>query len=190
MGKFFKIAMFITSFIPLWITILFIDVISIIKKNQYLITEIIGIAVIFVILSMSILIIVLSMKSITLSSYKIYKIEAATQEKGITSEFLLSYVLPLFAFDFTQWDSVVQFLIYFFILAFLCIRNNNVYANLIFECLNYKFYTCDLIWAPEPNTPAIQAIVISNSNLCAMKGNTIDVAPLNKPFYIKKKSVE
>ena len=68
-----------------------------------------------------------------------YVIVSAVQEKGITSEFLLSYILPLFAFDFTLWSGCVEFLIYYVILAFLCIRNNNVYANLWLEVFGYKF---------------------------------------------------
>ncbi|GLC31133.1 hypothetical protein [Clostridium omnivorum] len=190
MGKYFKIAMFITSFTPLWITIMFINILSIIKGGPNLCTEKIGLAVIVISMFFSICIIYGSMKSIKETAYKPYKIVNATQEKGITSEYLLSYILPLFAFDFTKWDSVVQFLIYFSILAFLCIRNNNVYANLMFECRRYKFYTCELQWAPEPDVAPIQAVVISRLNLCANKGNTIEVEQLNKPFYLKRDSME
>lgn len=186
MGKFFKVAMFITSFLPLWITIIFIDVLNIARGNPNLYTEKISLVVILISISFSSFIIYGSMKNIKSEDYEPYKISSAVQEKGITSEFLLSYILPLFAFDFTLWESVIQFLIYFGILAFLCIRNNNVYANLIFECRNYKFYTCELIWTPESTTLPIQAIVISKSNLCAKIENTIEVASLNKPFYLMR----
>lgn len=188
MGKFFKIAMFFTSFIPLWITVIFIDILSILKHNKFLITEYIGLSCIVLALIFSTIIIYGSMKNIKSTDYYPYKICSAVQEKGITSEFLLSYILPLFAFDFTRWDSVTEFLIYFIILSILCIKNNNVYANLLFECKNYKFYTCELLWAPEPNTKPIQVILISNINLCANIGNSIEAAPLNKPFYLVKVS--
>ncbi|WP_243122233.1 hypothetical protein [Clostridium thermarum] len=178
--------MFITSFIPLWITVLFINILSIINNSNNLYTEIIGIIAIFLMNIFSISVIFISLGSIQQSEYKAYKIIDAKQEKGITSEFLLSYVLPLFAFDFTRWDGVVQFLIYFIVLAFLCHRNNNVYANLIFELKKYKFYDCELLWVPEPNSKPIQAMVISKNNLCSQKGNTIEIAPLNKPFYLMK----
>ena len=186
MGKLFKLAMFITSFIPLWITVVFINTLSILKNTTNLWTEIISIIVIIVINIISILVIFISMASIQPSEYKTYKVIQAKQEKGITSEFLLSYVLPLFAFEFTQWDGVVQFLIYFVVLAFLCYRNNNVYANLIFEMKKYKFYDCELLWTPEPKLNPIQAMVISKNNICAQVGNTIEVAPLNKPFHLMK----
>lgn len=186
MGKLFKLAMFVTSFIPLWITVIFINSLSIINNDLNLWTESVSIGAIIIVNLLSILIIFKSIKSIKVSEYKSYKILEVKQEKGITSEFLLSYVLPLFAFDFTRWDGVVQFLIYFIVLAFLCIRNNNVYANLIFEIRKYKFYDCELQWKPEPDVKPIQAMVISKENLCSQKGNTIDIAPLNKPFHIKR----
>lgn len=190
MGSLFKLAMFITSFIPLWITVLFIDTLSIIKNDQNLWTEYISIMVILVINLISITVILKSMSSIQTSEYKTYRIIEVQQEKGITSEFLLSYALPLFVFKFTQWDGVIQFLIYFIVLAFLCTRNNNVYANLIFEIKKYKFYDCELQWKPEPSVKPIQAMVLSKDNLCAQKGNTIEVAALNKPFHLMKRREE
>lgn len=186
MNKYFKSAMFFTSFLPLWITILFINLMSIINKEKHLYSEYISSICILVGLLISTLIIMLSIKNLKNTDYKDYKITEVSQEKGITSEFLLSYILPLFAFDFTRWESIIQFLIYFCILSFLCIRNNNVYANILLEIRNYKFYTCELVWASEPHLKPIQVIAISNKNLCANKGNTIECASLNKPFYIVK----
>lgn len=186
MGKLFKLAMFITSFIPLWITIIFINILSIVRNNTNLYTEYIVIILIIIGNLISTVVILRSMASIQPSKYNSYIVIEAKQEKGITSEFLLSYVLPLFAFDFTQWDGVIQFLIYFIVLAFLCVRNNNVYANLIFEIKRYKFYECELQWKSEPNSDPIQVMVISKSNLWSQKGNTIKIASLNKPFYLMK----
>ena len=41
MSNLFKICMFVTSFIPLWISILFIEVMSLIEKTKYFWSEII-----------------------------------------------------------------------------------------------------------------------------------------------------
>lgn len=187
MNKLFKTAMFFTSFIPLWITIVFLDIMSIIDKmNTNIKTEVIGICCIVAGLITSAIIIFHSMRSVTDNDYTKYKILTVEQEKGITSEFLLSYILPLFAFDFTKWNSIIEFLIYFLILAFLCIRNNNVYANLLFEVKNYKFYTCEMQWIAESKTTPIQMMIISKKPLTAYKGNVIEVATLNKPFCLCK----
>lgn len=184
MGYFFKTAMFITSFAPLWITVLFIDVSAMIQNKKVNSPECIGFMAILLLNILCIIVVLTSLKGITPERYRPYIVLEATQERGFSSEFLLSYVLPLFVFDFTQWNSIVQFLIYFCILAFLCVRNNNVYVNLLFELMGYKFYTCMLQWAAETGTPPQQCIVISRDNLTSEKGNTIKAASLNKPFYL------
>ena len=186
MNSLFKLSIFITSFLPLWLSVLFIDVLNIVRHEQSLCTEYISIAILIIINLSSILIIKMSMKNLKDIDYTNYKIKEAYLEKGITSEYLLSYILPLFAFDFTKWDSVVQFLIYFSILSFLCIRNNNVYANLIFEFGRYRFYSCELVWASELKSGSITGIVISKDNLTAKKGHIINIAVLNKPFFLMK----
>lgn len=161
MNRYFKISMFYTSFIPLWVAILFIDILSLIRDNSNPYTEIIGISLIMLGMIFSIIVILGSLKIVAREHGMSYRIINAQQEKGMSSEFLLSYILPLFAFDFTQWDGTIMFFIYYGILMFLCVRNNNVYANLLFEVLNYKFYSCELQWIAEPDTPFTQAMIIS-----------------------------
>lgn len=178
--------MFITSFIPLWISVVFLDILSLIRSTDNHYTEIISLVVITISLGFSIYIIWGSMRNVTPTDFSNYTIINVSQEKGITSEFLLSYILPLFAFNFTEWTGVVQFLIYFVVLAFLCIRNNNVYANLIFELRKYKFYSCELKPTSEAEALSSQVVVISKDNLCAKQMNTVCVAALNKPFFISK----
>lgn len=186
-NRLFKVAMFFTAFIPLWITVVFLDAMSISDKtNKNIGAEVIDIGCIVVGLLLSTIIILCSMRGVRKSDYAKYKILSVEQEKGITSEFLLSYILPLFAFDFTKWVNVVEFLIYFLILAFLCVRNNNVYANLLFEVKKYKFYTCEMQWVAEADATPIPMMVISKKPLTAYTGNTIEVAALNKPFYLGK----
>lgn len=188
MSLLFKLAMFITSFLPLWVTILFLDIINLLKNDCNNLTEVISIFIIVLINLISILIVSLSIKEIRSREfeYEHYKIIEVMHEKGISSEYLLSYILPLFVFDFTLWSSVVQFLIYFSVLAFLCIRNDNIYINLLFECRNYKFYSCELILSTGASFQSIHAVVISKVNLTAEKGNTIKIVSLNKPFYFMK----
>ena len=103
MNRLFKYAMFFTAFIPLWITILFLDIMSITDEtNNYIGSEVVGIGCIAIGLFLSAIIIFCSMRGVRSQNYTKYKILSAEQEKGITSEFLLSYILPLFAFDFLE----------------------------------------------------------------------------------------
>lgn len=185
MGIWFRISMFITSFLPLWITILFIEILSIFKNDKNLFTEYVVIFLVLITLSTSLFIIFYTIsRKISSRSFHSYELEEVSLESGVTSEFLLSYILPLVAFDFTVWDKVAQFMLYFLILSFLCIRNNNVYANLLFEIRGYRFYSCNLKWAVESRTSIIPAIVMSKEDLRAKKGQLVKLARLNKPFYI------
>ena len=47
-------------------------------------------------------------------------------------------------FNFAELKSVVLFAICFVMLAFLCIRNSNVYTNIGLEFKRYKIFLCDL----------------------------------------------
>lgn len=186
MGKYFKLAMFITSFIPLWVTIVLKEIISISNNSNDLYTEYISIMAIVLTNIIATLVIAISINDVKKCAYRPYRVINVKQEKGITSEFLLSYVLPLFVFDFTLLIGVIEFLIYFLVLAFLCIRNNNVYANLIFEIRKYKFYDCELQNKLEETVKPVQVMVISKENICAQVGNSIEIVNLNKPFFLMK----
>lgn len=68
----------------------------------------------------------------------------AKRANKLTAEFLLAYILPMIAFDFSSPDGIILFLICFVVLSFLCVRNSNVYTNIFLEFKGYKMYTCDI----------------------------------------------
>lgn len=185
MSNLFKVSMFFTSFIPLWITIIFKDVLSICSGEKYLFTEWMTIIVLMIFSVLSIIIVQKAIKDVKNNSGgSTYEVLSAERISGITSEFLLAYVLPLFAFDFTVWMGVAEFMVYYLILSFLCIRNNNVYANLLLEIKGYKFFDCNMQLVAEPNTQPVHMIVLSKAPLNSNIGNTTKVKSLNKPFYL------
>lgn len=102
-------------------------------KSQNPYTEILSI--IFIILFSAISLLVLKVNFSISEKDTVEKFEIITVKecKTITVEFLLSYILPLFAFDFTLWDEAVEFLIFFFILAYLSIKHNVFSVNIILE---------------------------------------------------------
>lgn len=185
MSNLFKVSMFFTSFIPLWITIIFKDVLSICSGEKYLFTEWMTIIVLMIFSVLSIIIVQKAIKDVKNNSGSSdYEILSAEQINGITSEFLLAYVLPLFAFDFTTWIGVVEFLVYFLVLLFLCVRNNNVYANLFLEFKGYRFFDCEMQLVVEPNTKPMKMTILSKKPLESKIGHVITVKVLNKPFYL------
>ena len=68
----------------------------------------------------------------------------ANKNNKMMSDFLLAYILPMIAFKFTTVEGIIQFIVYFFVLAFLCIRNNNIYTNIYLEFKKYRIYICDI----------------------------------------------
>lgn len=100
-------SMYFLSFVPLWIAVLFIDIKSLLEGGGDKWTEIISI--IGIILGLFVSLIVLFVKFFVVDDEKyVFTILGAKESKTITTEPLLSYILPLFAFDFhngMRWRS-------------------------------------------------------------------------------------
>ena len=109
------------------------------------------------------------------------KIVAATEEKSITAEYLLSYILPLFAFDFTQWSQVILFLIFYLTLGFLCIRHNYFSVNIILEIANFRFYTCTVENEDGMNK---ERRILSHRRLNGCIGETLYLKSINNEYKL------
>lgn len=180
MSKHLSFNIFFLSFTPLWITILFVDLKSIfLDKSDCIITEIIFIALIILLWTISFIDLCLHLNKARNTGTDSYTLIDAKEEKTITSDFFLSYILPLFAFDFTQWDGTFEFLIFFFVLSFLCIRHNHFSVNIIMEFMNYKMYECVLQNADDQT---VEKILISKDTLSVRKGSVITVKHINNDF--------
>lgn len=133
MWRKFKWDMFVTSFIPLWISIVVLDAWNIVSlalkkwddKNQVLenlqnilcssYIQLISIAGIAVLVLCSIVGInsFLNKKLTVKSAHPKGTVKKATKANKLSSEFLLAYILPMIAFDFGDPQKLVLFLIYF-----------------------------------------------------------------------------
>lgn len=180
MSYIISFSMYYLSFVPLWITILFIDIKSIIVGGGYKWTEIISIIAILTFLLISLIVLFVKFNSKNDERY-MFTIRDAKECKTITSEYLISYILPLFAFDFTLWDEVVEFMIFFIVLGFLCIYHNNFSVNIILELLQYRFYECSLINADNIE---VEKIIISRDILSTNKGGIINVKVINNEYSL------
>ena len=190
----FKWDMFVTSFIPLWISIIIFDIWDLIdyaitdypKKGKSLekllsfacgnIIQIISIIVIIIVVTFSIHGINKFLKDRENSRQNpTGTILKAKKANKLSSEFLLAYILPLIAFDFSNLKSIALFLTYFAILAFLCIRNNNIYTNIMLEFKKYRIYSCD-IQRPAPGKQTIvyyNSLIISKEDLTSLQNKKI-----------------
>ncbi len=175
-------SIFFLSFFPLWISIIFVDLKSILESSQDIYTEKISLLVLIMTLVISFIILKTALNTKSKDFTKPYIIDAAKEEKTITSEFLLSYILPLFTFDFTVWYEVILFLIFFLTFAFLCVKHNHFSVNIILEVMQYKFYSCELI---NEDSITIRKIVISKETLSAKINDTIYISSINNEYCIQ-----
>ena len=109
-----------------------------------------------------------------------YIVKTAKEEKLLTVEFLFSFVFPLFAFDFTKWESVVLFLFFFLLFGYLCTSHNYFCTNIMLDIYHYKIYSCELV----DNHVTIQKKVISKRELTACCDDTIYAKGLNNDYFI------
>lgn len=174
--------LFFLSFAPLWISVLFIDALSIIQGNPNKWTEYISIALIllFSVVSSFILRHILHIKE-GADNVKEFEIVEKCEEKKISAEYVLSYILPLFAFDFTIWSDVVKFLIFFSVFGFLSIRHDQFSVNVLLELRGYRFYTCKL---KGESDHTIQKIIICRDELQGPSNKVISARAINNEYIV------
>lgn len=201
----FKWDMFVTSFIPLWLSIVVLDVWNIISlalakwetkinlveniKNVVCksCVQVISIAVIIILVLYSIAGInsFLKKKLAVKNNHPMGRVKKAIKANKLSSEFLLAYILPMIAFDFSDPQKLVLFLIYFLVLAYLCIRNNNIYTNILLEFKGYRIYTCDFeCMVANEKYVYHDSIVISKTDLTQEEGNEIPYWDFENYIYI------
>lgn len=174
-------SMFFVSFSPLWLSVIFIDVMSISSGVPNIWTEYLSIGAILFFFIISVIIMMIGLNPMDTQNAQPFTIVEAKDEKAITSEFLLSYILPLFAFDFTRWQQVTLFLLFFMTLAFLCVRHNYYSVNIVLELLGYRFYRCDL---ENEDSICTSRLIISKFQLNGHKSKKVLLRSLNNEYSL------
>lgn len=174
--------MFFLSFCPLWISVLFIDIKSICEGNPNVWTEIISVSLILIVSIIALVVLMCELNPRNINNQQEYRIISAKEEKTITAEYLLSYILPLFAFDFTLWNEVVLFLVFFLVFAFLSIHHNHFSVNILLELMRYRFYSCEL---ENEDGVSISKIVVCQEILSAQTGGLISARALNNEYLVR-----
>ena len=184
MSYFQSICLLFSSFSPLWVAVLFIDIKSIVERRPFVVTEYLSI----VIIGLLFLISVKKLSSVINSTKRnkreaqAFTLNAIKKQKSVTAEFVLSYIVPLIAFDFTQWDGVVLFGIFFLLLAFLCAKHSYFSVNVLLELFGYRFYSCELI---NSNGITIEKNIKNNHSLVEKKGEDIYLFDINNEYCLE-----
>lgn len=182
MSRLFQPCLFFLSFLPLWLSVGFMDAMSIAGPKVNLWTEIISLAMMLLGTLVSMIVVATQMhrqRQRTAGSCTKPVVESTTKQKAVTAEYLLSYILPLFAFDFTKWKQVILFLIFFATLAFLCLKHHYVYANIVLELCGYTCYDCTLA---NVGGGSFETVVISKNELTGMLNCPISYVPLGGEY--------
>lgn len=185
MGRVFRVAMFITSFMPLWLTIIIKNLAALFEgtavDETVAVTVMVALGVIYLAASC---VMWKKLRAIQCRNPETVHLLYAAREKTLTTEYLLAYILPLFVFDFTNIWELSQFLVYFLVLAYLCIRNGNVYANIALECRGYRCYSCRVFFYSARTDGEIT--VLSRARLDGMTDCELKLDTLNKPVYLDR----
>lgn len=199
----FKLAMFISSFLPLWISIVisllwelfpdakilffvgYEEAIAIWKNMQFPYFSVL-------IVSMMSLFSIREISNFLKEERQDTraKISNVRRANHLSSEFLLSYVLPLVAFDFTVLKDLVIFALYFVTLAFICIRNNNFYVNIFMELKGYQLFYGDIsLKKVGKKWNYTESLFISKLNLSEKSDSYIKYYSISNYIYLVKEEV-
>ncbi|MGX6592848.1 hypothetical protein [Cetobacterium ceti] len=204
-----KIALFITSFLPLWISIIFVNIWSII---QYIFFKTKGnfncnlfnlknFMILFssqwLEISFSIILLILFLISARYLYCFFYRnkksinkpvgiIKKVSRAYNLGSDYLLAYILPMIAFNFSSLKDVILFCIIFIILGFLCIRNENIYTNIYLEFLGYQMFFVNINKnITEDNINLKEGILFLSKNDLRLEINqTIEYYEITNYIYI------
>lgn len=142
-GKMFQAALSFLNFLPLWVAVLFIDVRSI-KKGGCVGTEYLSVGAIILGIVLSLIVVVVGLRRKKDLATDEYQLEEFEESRTISAEMLLTYVLPLFAFDFTLWEETLQFLVFISVVFWLSCRHRAAFEGVFLELINYRCYRCKL----------------------------------------------
>lgn len=181
MNKLYKYSTLFLSYSPLWFSIIFVDAMSVLyDKTSYYWTEIIGLILIIIGYIISIPNVVMTLSGINVEGAETCTIKHAKEDKTVAVEYLLSFILPMFAFDFTQWRQVVLFLIYFAVLVILCVRHNLLVSNVVLIVRNYRIYHVVVV---NSYGIEIERDVLSRDRLTDKLNEDIIIHSMNNDLY-------
>ena len=133
-----RLFMFLTSYIPLYI-ILIVQYIDLNKRiiQQPFIIFLLSITAISLVL-FEIFLLILSKNKMYISCTNISKVEIL---KEVNSTYLLTYIMPLIAFDFGKTQDCISFFILFIAIMSMYIKYNMIFLNPVLELFGYTYYS-------------------------------------------------
>lgn len=177
----FQLSMYYMSFAPLWISVIFMDMKSLwYDKTLNPWTEYISIACIIICSVLSFVIMRNGLKAVNAQNTIQAELIEANEEKFLIAEFLMAYIFPLFAFDFTSWYGILLFLLFFGIFGWQCVTHNYLCVNIILDIMDYKIYDCKL----NVTGAEIEKKILSDRKLRSETNNKLTYTAINNDYVI------
>ncbi len=193
MSRCFLLAIYYISFAPLWLSVLIINGKSLFwGGSEDIKIEVVGsIFIIFLMcISWCYVWIQLKQKEMEQDNLHEYEVKSICEQKNTTVEFMLSYVLPLFAFDFTRWDGMLLFLIFFVVFGYLTVKHRIFSVNIILEIMRYHIYDCAVEVlnihesADSKEGKRINLLILSKRDIVDIYGTIISVSSINNDIKL------
>ena len=180
----FLVTGFILSYLPLWIIICFECILSIINRNKNVVTEWFALLTIIPFVIISIIFFLIILYSTEKEEGIRYHVLELTPQKWISSEYLLSYVIPLVAFDFTQWQDMAKLILLWGFIFILCWRFWQMPIAWL-GILGYYVADCKLKTFDQQ---VVYKQIISHKSFAQEQGEEICIVDFDKEHAIYVKS--
>ncbi len=91
--------------------------------------------------------------------------------------------MPLFAFDFKNWQQTILFLHIFLILGWLSVKHNHFSNNVVLEALGYRVFHCVL---DSEDRKQLDVNVITKDNMVLSLQEEVTIEFVNNDFAITR----
>lgn len=179
MKKVFWGCLWFLNFLPLWIAIAVGAVFRCVRGEELSGAARWGLVGVAVGTVFSLSIVWISFRSFRREETIPVSVSTATEEKTASANVLLTYVLPLWAFDFADWIGWAQFALFFGVVVWLACRHLILEGCLFMELLGYRVFKCKLREMLGGEEKAWEYWVFSKESLEAVNGCERRMVELN-----------
>mgnify|MGYP000584483809 FL=1 len=171
--------MYYLAFTPLWILVVLTDIFSIMDNEADLYTEKISIPFLFGAFLVALHIVRKELTSEKVDNVQPMHLKNVKEEKFAVAEFMMSFVFPMFAFDFTKYQGILLFSVFFLMFGWLCIKHNYLCVNVVLEIMKYKIYDCECV---NMDKIKYEKKILSNRRLIEQSNTTVLTRRINNEY--------
>lgn len=135
-----RLFMFLTSYIPLYIVLIvqYVDLKKTVLEQPFIM--VLSSLTLISLVVFELVLYLLSKSRTYIACTNVSKVEML---KEVNSTYLLTYIMPLIAFDFGKTQDCISFLILFVSIMIMYIKYNMVFLNPVLEAFRYTYYTVE-----------------------------------------------